>query len=73
MAKVTFGLSDHELRREERAVEFVVRTPNGKTKIGRLVVSKGRLRWYPTGTTARPHSCDWETFADKMKQLPRET
>jgi hypothetical protein len=40
MATVTMGLSDHLLSREEAGVVFVVRTPNGRTKIGELKISK---------------------------------
>jgi len=53
MAQVSFGLSQHPLGRQEKAAK---RT-RSNSKIGELEVSQGGLRWYPSGVTAKPHTC----------------
>jgi hypothetical protein len=63
-AKISFGLSDHELGREEKGVTFQV--AQDKEKAGKLVVSKGGLRWYPKGNSKTNHKLDWRKFGAFM-------
>jgi hypothetical protein len=64
MATVKFELADHDLSREEKAVVFNAENKDGK--IGKLVISKGGIRWYPGKSTKKHHFLTWETFAKKV-------
>lgn len=69
MAKVTFQAADDELRREEKAVTF--RAHNKDGQIGRLVVSKGGLRWY-SGKAPKKHGfLTWKDFAKRFPEIAR--
>ena len=61
MAKVTFGLSQHALGREEKALVFVATNPKGG-KLGELHVSSGGLRWYPKGSKKSHHFATWQAL-----------
>ena len=62
---VTFGLSDHELGREEKGVSFVVKQ-DGKAA-GSLLVSKGAIRWYSKGNSKTNYELNWTKFAEMME------
>lgn len=62
MAKVKFGLSQHQLGREEKAIVFEATGKSGK--LGELHVSSGGLRWYPKSSKKGHHFADWQRFAE---------
>ena len=62
---VTFGLSDHDLGREEKGVTFVVNKDG--TASGKLVVSKGALRWYPKGNSKTNYEVNWAKLGEIME------
>jgi len=66
MAKVKFGLSKHELGREEKAVVFEAHETKGG-KIGELHISRGGLRWYPANSQKSHHFGNWKDFATLME------
>ena len=70
MSKVKFGLSEHTLGREERAVVFEASDEAGK--IGELHVSRGGLRWYPKNSRYH-HFARWRKFGDVIEQNVRKT
>ncbi len=70
MAKVRFGLSEHTLGREERAVVFEASDDSGK--IGELHVSSGGLRWYPKNSRYH-HFTTWKRFGDVIEQNVTKT
>ena len=46
-------------------VEFEVRTPNGKTHLGDLVLTKSKLIWCPGATQPKNgHQIKWTEFID---------
>jgi hypothetical protein len=70
MSKVRFGLSEHSLGREERAVVFEASDADGK--IGELHVSRGGLRWYPKNSRYH-HFVRWRKFAEVIEANARKT
>jgi hypothetical protein len=71
MAEVKFSVPSHDLSKEQRAIVFEVKDNDG-SKLGKLWISHGAVRWYPKGTSKRPHKANWSNFAQKMEELPRE-
>ncbi|WP_172181857.1 hypothetical protein [Bradyrhizobium aeschynomenes] len=71
LAKVTFQTSDHELRKEQKPITF--RATNGNGQIGRLVVSKGGLRWYPGKSTKNHHFLSWEALDKKLPDIAKQS
>jgi hypothetical protein len=65
VTKVDFGLSRHELGREERGVDFNVRQDD--EAVGLLRISKGGLRWYPKHNSKINYKLDWQRFGEFMK------
>ncbi len=66
MAKniITFGLSDHDLGREEKGVTFYreIQEEGGQSRKGAMVVSKGGIRWYPKWKSKTNHFLTWDQF-----------
>jgi hypothetical protein len=70
MTMVKFGLSEHSLGREERAVVFEASDAGGK--IGELHVSRGGLRWYPKNSRLH-HFASWRKFGDVIEHNVKKT
>jgi hypothetical protein len=70
MPRVMFGLSNHEIGREERGVSFDV-LQDDESKLGTLTVSKGGLRWRPQYAKGEPYMCDWQEFDKFMRDFRR--
>jgi hypothetical protein len=70
MTSVKFGLSEHALGREERAVVFEASDADGK--LGELRVSRGGLRWYPKNSRYH-HFMTWRRFGEVIEQNVRKT
>ena len=46
-------------------IEFEVRSPNGKTHLGDLVLTKSKLIWCPGSTLPKNgHQVEWTKFID---------
>jgi len=71
MAIVTFQTSDHELRKEQKPITF--RVSNGSGHVGKLVISKGGLRWYRGKSSKRHRHLTWERFAKRIREIARST
>jgi hypothetical protein len=67
MATVFFQTSDHELRKEQKPITFWA--SNGRGSVGRLVVSKGGLRWYPGKRSKKHYFLSWEKFDTKLSDI----
>lgn len=67
MATVYFQTSDHELRKEQKPITFWA--SNAPGPLGRLVVSKGGLRWYPGKSTKNHYFLSWEQFDKKLPDI----
>jgi hypothetical protein len=65
VVNVKFGMSDHDLSREEKGVCFVVK--NGTAKVGELVASKGGIRWYPKNSKKGHHFINWEQLGELLE------
>jgi hypothetical protein len=70
MAKSVFMSTEGvEVYREESAPVFEVREGSGL--VGRLTVSKGGVRWSPTGARGDGYHLGWEAFDEIMKKQKR--
>jgi hypothetical protein len=71
MAAVTFQTSAHELRKEQKPITFWADNSNGR--IGRLVVSKGGLRWYSGKSPKRHRFLTWAQLEKKLPKIAKLT
>lgn len=67
MATVSFQTSDHELRKEQKPITFWAK--NSKGMVGRLVVSKGGLRWYSGKSTKKHTYVSWERLDRQISEI----
>jgi hypothetical protein len=71
MADVKFSAQGLDVHNEQTAPLFEIR--EGGVLVGRLTVSKGGVRWLPSGFQDPPHFLNWADFDAYMKTKPRQT
>lgn len=67
---VKFGLSDHSLGREEKGVTFTIIKSGNKS--GKLVASKGGLRWYPKWSSKTNYFINWAKLGPILEENGRK-
>lgn len=70
MADVRMSTAGVDILNDGTAPVFEIRDHNGL--IGRLTVSRGGVRWLPTGFQEPPHMVNWADFDGIMRQHPRQ-
>jgi hypothetical protein len=51
-------------------IEVVVSGTAGR--LGRLLISRGNIEWFPTKKTIKKHRLSWEKFAETMEELGKK-
>ncbi|MGM4966893.1 hypothetical protein AB7714_25575 [Tardiphaga sp. 1201_B9_N1_1] len=70
MANVKMSVPKVEVLNEQTGPEFEVKSNN--KLLGRLYVSRGGVRWLPSGHEEDAHHVSWAAFDKLMRQQPRK-
>ena len=70
--KVLIKKFNVEMEIKNSGIELEVRSPNGDTQLGDLVLTKSQIIWCPGRTDrAHGHALDWNRFIELMQGAAR--